>query len=412
MPPNRPKKYLCAFEGCSKAYNRPLLLRQHERTHSNDRPFVCEEEGCKKSFLRKSHLQVHLLSHCNDKEKPFQCAVCGKGCISRPLLRRHELTHTDERFKCKECGLVVGHQQTLKHHITTVHQQRLTCLICNRRFQRPLLLNEHKLKHHGEALCIICEHPGCFENFNDARSLAAHVKTQHGNKKCPTCGKKVKAAVYEAHLKTHVQQVSLLSCAYCGQSAQFMRKSELIKHYQEFHDNQFPADILTEDDKQELLKFLAEAENFSMKLLQGNHDTEDAGQPEADAKNIAKLEALPENKSVISLVLGNTQSVYTCPKKHCRRTFVRHHAFVKHLDWHDIHLQKIEEFLTSLDEEAPEGGEVLDHFSDLDSSILSDEEHSAEEIHTDNEELDDTAAKSAAMLLELDQLLMEELEKQ
>ena len=74
---SRPKKYMCTFENCGKAYNRPSLLEQHLRSHSNDRPFKCTIENCDKSFLRKSHLEAHIVSHSDDK--PYHCSICGKG---------------------------------------------------------------------------------------------------------------------------------------------------------------------------------------------------------------------------------------------------------------------------------------------------------------------------------------------
>lgn len=361
MPSVRPKRYICSEPGCGKAYNRPVLLRQHERSHTNDRPFACTFEGCNKTFLRKSHLQVHELFHKSDSEKPFRCPVCGKGTISPQLLKRHELTHT-KKHKCNYPGCTEAyfHFQSLKHHVDTVHEQVLTCGHCNRQFQLPAILTAHKLKVHGEATVFQCEHSGCFTTFKDKKALKKHINQEHPVFKCQQCELSVTGATeFNLHLKTHqnLAAVELWRCKRCEGTVQFVKKAELIKHYHDIHNGDFPHDILDAHDQIQLHNFLKQAKADSLKTMtRENQKFTLAEEPESESPELDKalVERTVPDKSIINLVLGNTQKTHVCPKKNCGRKFTRIHAYKKHLRWHEIHLAKIEEFLHMLEAQAGE----------------------------------------------------------
>jgi len=111
----RPKKYICSE--CPKAYSRPCLLKQHQRTHLNSRPFKCDT--CGKGFFRDTHLKVHNFTH--QSEKPLSCEVCQKGFITNQQLRRHMNTHP-MKFNCPyECDEKFVGEQELSDHILSDH---------------------------------------------------------------------------------------------------------------------------------------------------------------------------------------------------------------------------------------------------------------------------------------------------
>lgn len=387
MAPNpRPKRYRCLFEACDKAYNRPSLLDQHERTHLNERPFVCPEEGCDKSFFRNSHLQVHAFAHQTDSEKPFQCSICGKGATTPQLLKRHELTHT-KKYKCTEegCSEAYYRYQSLKHHVDTVHKQLLTCEECNKRFQRPLKLSEHKLKYHGDVLAFLCTHTGCFLSFKDATALQQHQKKAHPILECPKCGVSCTSAkALKTHQLVHETGKTLWKCKACG--VQTVKKVDLIKHYQDIH-GEVPDEVLEKEEKEQVEKLLQEADSSLQTLrrdpsFKPDFVPEEEELMEKDPKtDVEKTrEDLSEKASIIDLVLGNFLKKYVCPKKNCGRHFQRLHFYEKHLKWHEAHLRRVDEFLSNLEATpAPESEDELDHFSDVDQSddvINSDSEDS------------------------------------
>lgn len=355
----RPKKYACLFDGCDKRYLRPALLKQHERTHSNDRPFACDFEGCDKAFFRKSHLEVHKCSHQKDSEMRFQCKICGKGVIDAQRLRRHELTHT-KKHKCPYdgCDEAFYHHISYKHHIESVHEKVTVCDVCNRRFQNKVLLAKHKLKEHGEGQTFTCTHPGCFSTFVAERSLKDHIRKEH--------------------LKPNSSADSDSTLA--------------------MNNDKVPPTVENEVSKGD---------------ANGSHDKIESTPIDKKVKEAAIDVGQLSGASIISLMLGNFKEKYKCPRSGCGRLFERKHAYEKHLEKHEKERERAEKKLLELEmeeqlaEDFDEVEENLDHFSDLDESDLIDDESAQENVSDSDSSL---AEEIDERQNELDMLIAEQMQ--
>ncbi|CAH2351936.1 transcription factor IIIA [[Candida] railenensis] len=355
------KPYIC--DQCGKSYSKPSLLNQHIRSHTNERPFKCSFSDCDKSFLRKSHLQAHSLSHEEESHKPFVCSICGKGVNTKQHLKRHEITHT-KSFRCPEPGCEESFykHQSLRHHQLSVHERSLTCKLCNKTFSRPYRLAQHNLKYHSETPVYQCDqHSGCYANFKTWSALQFHIKTEHPKLKCPECGKGcVGKKGLESHMMIHDQDrmVKLWHCRYC-EVGQFARKFDLIEHYNKLHDGNVPDDLLKSAEKEELEKLLQEKEGGKFVLM--NSDDEDENgvdvehfQGDDGSRSIESLNSTLKSgkSSIIELISSNFQQrKIQCPKKNCDRKFARDYDLKRHLVWHESHMEKIESFLSSLEDE-------------------------------------------------------------
>lgn len=428
---SRPKKYICSFDGCEKAYNRPALLKQHERTHTNERPFKCMVEGCDKSFFRKSHLNVHQHSHQDDDEKPFKCLICGKGAISPQLLKRHELTHT-RKYECnyENCSKAFYHHQSLKHHIDIDHKQVLTCDKCNRRFQRPVLLAEHKERHHGEAMELIqCDFPSCFEMVKTRTKLAEHKRKEHPELKCEVCGE---ICVGARALKTHtighgVEDTSLEKCDLCDGT--FVTHADLLIHIAEVHKEDATKDTqngqlsLSDLPNTSSLKVMMRDPDFHAEAYEEDMQTRARGRPKV-AKPPPEVN-FDSMGSIIDIVLGSITKSYSCPHEGCKRKFVRHHAYLKHLKRHEYlkNLGQIEkgEAVAELDylTDYSDGDDLFQDASDgttvFASSVNGEDELSnldgASKIVLEGASKLADGSELTKKQMELDDLLMMELEK-
>ncbi|ODV80517.1 uncharacterized protein CANTADRAFT_4546 [Suhomyces tanzawaensis NRRL Y-17324] len=369
---SRPKKYLCDYPDCVKAYSKPSLLEQHKRSHTNDRPFKCSHAGCDKSFLRKSHLDNHLLSHKEEDQKPFHCSICGKGVNSLQHLKRHEITHT-KSFECPHdgCSESFYKHQSLRHHVLSVHEKSLTCKICDKTFSRPYRLAQHNIKYHGDSPTYQCDHPGCYSNFKTWSALQFHIKTEHPKLKCSVCGKGcVGKKGLKSHMLSHDEEtvVKLWNCNYCN-IGKFSKKFDLIEHYKAYHDGNIPEDLLKLNERIRLEELLSETDDDggrikSLKDLKNFEILRDSDQEEAEefetlseAPNSTKsMNTLNSNlrgakASIIGLILDNYHlKKIKCPKNNCERTFSREYDLTRHLKWHEQHLKKIELFLETLGE--------------------------------------------------------------
>ncbi|CAG0918940.1 unnamed protein product [Notodromas monacha] len=78
-------RYIC--DVCGKKF--PILgwLKNHLRSHTNNRPYTCTH--CKKSFKEPNKLRAHERLHTG--EKPYVCSVCREGFIRAEGLKKHML---------------------------------------------------------------------------------------------------------------------------------------------------------------------------------------------------------------------------------------------------------------------------------------------------------------------------------
>lgn len=352
----RPKNYVCDFEGCDKAYSRPALLEQHRRSHTGERPFKCPYNGCDKSFLRKSHLMAHEVSHQNQQDKPHHCSVCGKGVNTIQHLRRHEITHT-KSFKCTydNCEESFYKHQSLRHHISLTHEKTLTCKVCNKTFSRPNKLANHNIKYHSETPTYQCDFKGCFKNFKTWSALQLHIKTDHPKLKCPVCDKGcVGKQGLQSHMVSHNAEFAtkLWNCEYC-EIGKFVKKNDLITHYNEFHDGNVPESFLKQEEQEKLNSLQENSSPFDLKYLDSAPVADESSDfpSAASEKSLRSLNNVldSQNVSVIDLLLKNyNNKTIECPKPKCNRKFSREYDLKRHLLWHEQHATKISKYLDSL----------------------------------------------------------------
>ncbi|KAK4547213.1 hypothetical protein LTR36_001435 [Oleoguttula mirabilis] len=285
----RPKKYLCEYAHCGKAFDRPVRLQIHVRSHTNERPYACAEAGCDKTFLRAEHLNRHVKDKHNEV-KSYICTYdvntaedgavveCGKSFTTATRLRRHTAAHeAKEETRCLEpgCGKVFRKQETLQRHIKQdhLHEKAFQCTHvemdsegqphqCQHAFARAVQLKGHEEREHSglryfcdlcspsqpqqpddddddmeelEALAVTSERVG-FQTYTD---LQAHIRTAHPPT-CADCGKQCES---NRALKAHIDiEHSALSerqqkfkCTWPGCDRGFTKAGNLKVHMQNVH---------------------------------------------------------------------------------------------------------------------------------------------------------------------------------
>ncbi|GMF98429.1 binding protein [[Candida] boidinii] len=364
--PSRLKIYACTFQDCEKAYNRPSLLEQHLRTHTNERPFVCHVEGCDQSFTRKYHLDRHLLKHTSDDDKPFHCSVCGKALGSSQQLKRHEVVHS-KSFKCtyEGCEESFYKHQSLKHHIRQVHTEELKCEECGKKFNRPYRLANHKETVHSNISRFACDFPDCGLNFKTWSALQFHIKTDHPKVSCKICGKKcVGAKGLSNHMRIHDDKtaIKLWKCKLCHSS--YQRKDDAVRHHHAEHSEvplpdelkRQPNIALSESVKVEKEKDEDDVSNTG--AIEQTEITETAEEPQGrefgsiveiqesvvSTINIHKTKSINEfektlkksGTSIIDYLSNNIdEKLLLCTfSKNCSRRFKKQYDLDRHIEWH------------------------------------------------------------------------------
>ncbi|XP_055850640.1 gastrula zinc finger protein xFG20-1-like [Episyrphus balteatus] len=148
--PKAPLEFVC--EECGKKCKTYWALRDHQLTHSTERPLKCTH--CDKLFKNKQTLKIHEDIH---NETNYICVVCGLKLNTRRTLRMHMVVHSDQKqHKCDYCGNEYKRAKALKNHlILHTGLKPYTCDFCDRTFANGSNCRSHKKKSHPVELAAM-----------------------------------------------------------------------------------------------------------------------------------------------------------------------------------------------------------------------------------------------------------------
>ncbi|CAN9510594.1 unnamed protein product [Ophioblennius macclurei] len=185
------KPFPCTF--CEKRFASQGELRLHRRTHTGERPYHCSIclKSFSRHWHLKTHLEaMHCEVVAGFTRKKFPCSDCEKSCNSAAELRDHQRTHTGERpFQCSFCdkrfalsGTLVRHER-LHTGITPYH-----CSDCGKTFAQQWTLTTHMRTHTGEKPYSCTQ---CNKSFVAPGELRRHTRIHTGEKPytCSDCGR-------------------------------------------------------------------------------------------------------------------------------------------------------------------------------------------------------------------------------
>lgn len=200
----------CICSVCGLSFARPILLQQHFRIHTGEKPLACKD--CKKLFRTPKSYRKHLktdahlrVSRGEAAPREVACDQCDKRFASREAALRHRgRTHgAAPLFACEACGREFGSRSNLERHrllhAGAAAPRTFVCDRCGLRFRTASALQDHAARH-SEGRPFLCG--DCGKAFKSRGVLRRHAAAHSEGRPfaCGDCGRTYKQA---SHLRRH-----------------------------------------------------------------------------------------------------------------------------------------------------------------------------------------------------------------
>ncbi|XP_017292693.1 histone H4 transcription factor [Kryptolebias marmoratus] len=181
----------CSWAGCDAFFKIRYRLREHMRSHTQERLVACP--ACGNMFSSNTKLFDHLLRQADPIES-LVCEHCGKAFSSERFLRDHVRQHVNQ-VKCPLCDMTCTTLAALKIHIRFRHcdERPFPCDFCDKRFKNQRDLQKHT-EVHNEGNVYHCTVEGCSYSCHTFQTMNYHFKRAHeagetSKYKCHICDK-------------------------------------------------------------------------------------------------------------------------------------------------------------------------------------------------------------------------------
>ncbi|KAK3107260.1 hypothetical protein FSP39_010508 [Pinctada imbricata] len=172
--PELPERLQCGWENCTIVLDIPETFYRHVDCHAHSYPegnnveggCRCFWEGCDAVCKNKYKLREHLRSH--TQEKIVACPVCGGLYSNRTKFLDHLKRQADSnvnQYKCPCCDMTCATPSSLKQHLRYRHtnEKPFQCEHCH--FRRRTYRNT----------CVMCVD----QLFSRGSKLTVHLKKKH-----------------------------------------------------------------------------------------------------------------------------------------------------------------------------------------------------------------------------------------
>ncbi|ESO83396.1 hypothetical protein LOTGIDRAFT_73260, partial [Lottia gigantea] len=198
----------CKWAGCDTVVKSRYKLREHLRSHSQEKVIACPT--CGGLYSNRTKFIDHQKRQADNSKQLYQCSHCNKRFATARILRDH-MRHHVNHYKCPFCDMTCPSPSGLRSHIKYRHSQEkpFKCPHCDHSSKSSNDLRRH-LECHSEASMFYCQEEGCVFESRTYNGLTRHVVKVHQNKDtcnlryaCHLCEKKVsRGTILTKHLKS------------------------------------------------------------------------------------------------------------------------------------------------------------------------------------------------------------------
>eukprot|EP00092_Neocalanus_flemingeri_P017290 GFUD01018700.1.p1 GENE.GFUD01018700.1~~GFUD01018700.1.p1 ORF type:complete len:622 (-),score=135.52 GFUD01018700.1:151-2016(-) len=194
----RGKEIRCNWLNCSKTDGSVSKLKEHMRSHSQERLVGCPT--CGGLFANR----VKFLDHCKrqhvSNEHSFTCNNCGKKFALERLLRDHMRSHINH-YKCPQCDMTCPTPSSLSNHMRYKHvkEKPFSCEFCDYKGKTQHDVKGH-MRVHYEEVELNCTESGCSFSCRAQSTMKLHFMKKHRNTEpnyvCHLCDKRYNRGAY------------------------------------------------------------------------------------------------------------------------------------------------------------------------------------------------------------------------
>ncbi|XP_028664353.1 histone H4 transcription factor [Erpetoichthys calabaricus] len=182
----------CGWRGCEAAFRSRFKLREHLRSHTQEKVVACPT--CGGMFANNTKFFDHIRRQTSIEGQRFQCSHCSKRFATERLLRDHMRNHVNH-YKCPLCDMTCPSPSSLRSHIKFRHstERPFHCEYCEYSCKNMVDLRKH-LDTHSSEPGYHCEFAGCDFAARSLFSIKTHFKKVHEGDlvpryKCHVCDK-------------------------------------------------------------------------------------------------------------------------------------------------------------------------------------------------------------------------------
>lgn len=174
---NVPGGCKCLWDGCDAVSKSRYKLREHLRSHTQEKVIACPT--CGGLFSNRTKFLDHLKRQEETDVQCYQCSHCDKRYTTERLLRDHVRHHVNQ-YKCPCCDMTCPTPSSLKSHLRYRHttQTPYKCDHCEHGAKSVADLKKH-LESHSMDVPYHCHVPECTYISRTFQSLENHFKRLH-----------------------------------------------------------------------------------------------------------------------------------------------------------------------------------------------------------------------------------------
>ncbi|NXK63896.1 HINFP factor, partial [Sylvietta virens] len=183
---------LCGWKDCNCSFKGRCKLREHLRSHTQEKVVACPT--CGGMFANNTKFFDHIRRQTALDQQRFQCSHCSKRFATARLLRDHMRNHVNH-YKCPLCDMTCPLPSALRNHIRFRHSEErpFKCDCCDYSCKNLIDLRKH-LETHSEEPAYHCEFEACSFSARSLGSIKLHFRKVHEGDsepryKCHVCDK-------------------------------------------------------------------------------------------------------------------------------------------------------------------------------------------------------------------------------